>query len=88
MPRLDGFRLVVAEDVREARLLAVSHSPNLILLDSQLGASDAHDFVAYLGRGTFTANMALAVSSGGEHESLDWLLHSIGPATASAESLS
>jgi hypothetical protein len=79
-PRLDSFRLVVAEDVREARLLAVSLSPNLILLDSQLRASDAHEFVAYLERGTFTANMALAVSSGGEHESMDWLSHSIDPA--------
>ena len=63
--------------------MAVSHSPSVILLDSQLSVSEAHDFVAYLGRGTFTANMSLAVSSGGELETLDGLLSSIGPAAAS-----
>jgi hypothetical protein len=74
--------LLVAESVREARLLAVSHAPDLILLDSQMNASDAKYLVAYLGRGTFTANTPLAVSSGGEHENLDWLLRSIDPAAA------
>lgn len=86
---LESVDLVVAEDVREARLLAVSLAPSLILLDTQIRASDAHELLAYLGRAAMTARMPLAVSSGSEHEPMDWLLRSIdcpqiGPAESAA----
>jgi len=64
--RMGGVHLIVARTGREGRLLAVSRAPSLILLDAQLAACDAQDFVLYLGRSIFTATIPLAVVSGRE----------------------
>jgi DNA-binding response OmpR family regulator len=64
--RLEHVHLVVTDKVGEGRLLAVSLSPSLILLDAQLPACDAHDLLVYLGRASLTAATPLAVLLGSE----------------------
>jgi hypothetical protein len=72
--RLEHVRLVVADTVREGRLLAVSLTPELILFDAQLSVEDARELLGYLGRASFTAAMPLAVLPGDEDEQIEWLL--------------
>ncbi len=53
--------------------MAVSLTPGLILLDTQLAACDAHELLVYLGRSAFTATIPLAVVSGNEGDRLGFL---------------
>jgi len=53
--------------------LAVSLTPNLIVLDAQLPAYDAHDLVVYLGRSAFTGTIPLAVVSGNEGDRMSFV---------------
>ena len=53
--------------------MAVSLTPGLILLDTQLAACDAHELLVYLGRSAFTSAIPLAVVSGNEGDRLRFL---------------
>jgi CheY-like chemotaxis protein len=64
--RLEHVHLVVTDRIGEGRLLAVSLTPSLILLDAQLPACEARELLAYLGRASLTAATPLAVLLGSE----------------------
>ena len=71
--RMAGVHLAVTCTGREGRLLAVSLTPGLILLDTHLPACDAHELLVYLGRSAFTSTIPLAVVSGDEGDRLRFL---------------
>jgi len=66
--RLDHVHLVATHTGREGRLLAVSLTPSVIVLDAQLPACGAHDLLSYLARSAFTAAIPLAIVSRNEDE--------------------
>ena len=66
--RFAHVHLVATQTGREGRLLAVSLTPSVIVLDAQLPACGAHDLLSYLARSAFTAAIPLAIVSGNEDE--------------------
>jgi len=66
--RFAHVHLVVTQTGREGRLLAVSLTPSVIVLDAQLPACGAHDLLSYLARSALTAAIPLAIVSGDEDE--------------------
>jgi len=71
--RLDRVHLVATQTGREGRLLAVSCTPNLIVLDAQLPACGAHNLLSYLARSAFTAAIPLVIVSGNEDERTEFI---------------
>jgi DNA-binding response OmpR family regulator len=71
--RLDNTQLEVASNGRAGRLLALSRSPHLILLDSHLPDCDAHDLMSYFGRAALRATVPLAVVSGEENDRIRFI---------------
>jgi len=71
--RLDNTQLEVASNGRAGRLLALSRSPNLILLDSHLPDCDAHDLMTYFGRAALRATVPLAVVSAEENDRVKFI---------------
>ena len=71
--RLENTHLIVTDNGREPRLLAVSRTPSLILLDCQLSDCDALDLMVYFSRGTLRATVPLAVLSADESERMGFI---------------